>query len=859
MSYKIKKTPFWALNDFGSQAASPVRMIGVKKLALLALPAFAIGGFAARQIVAQEPLPTGKYITPVGKESDVGSFPCNMALSPDGRFVVVTDTGSREALTVLDANTGEPTFHTVMSDNDGLYYGLAFGKGPEPLLYVSHGDRNVISVHRLTAQGRLVPAGKPISVPVGGPGKPNFIAGLALSEGGETLYAVENECFSKTDFKGAVTMIDTQKGRVERTIETPGFPYSIVRAKGKLYVSCEMDNCVAVLDPLKTKPIAIIPTGQQPVGLMATRAEDRVYVANSASDTVVGIDTRTDKVTSRILLRPVEIRGLSGCTPVSVAQSADGSRLYVPMADWNAVAVVDPVKEVVTGYVPVGWYPTSAVLTPGRLFVANARGVAQRNPNSADVREWGHYILDILEGAVTNVDLRSIEGHEQDLSKRVFDNNRLLEASHDLRKDFKNPGIEYVIYVVKENRTYDQVLGDMPQGDGDAKLCLFGKDVTPNQHALAERFGLFDNFFVCAEVSADGWQWSTAGMANEYTSRNTDTNYGGRGRSYDFEGWVNGSPVDLERRNDVTRAPGGFIWDDCRKSGVSYRNYGFFVAEDDSEDKEADGNPVVKKNQPIQRALQGHTCTDFLQYDLTFADSQAWTKHGLSPTPKQMKVYGSHHDPSRFDTWKREFDRFVKTRKMPRFQMIRFMRDHTAGTAAGFGTPKALVADNDYAVGQLVEAVSHSPFWSRTAIFILEDDAQSGQDHVDAHRSFPLIISPYTARGTVHHGFFNTDSVLHSMELLLGMPPMNQYDAIATPFAFTAQPANAEPYQAILPPKQLIGQMNKQTAYRSRDSQRLIDRFQESDEADLALNDILWHSIKGADVALPRTKGLRTR
>jgi len=413
---------------------------------------------------------------------------------------------------------------------------------------------------------------------------------------------------------------------------------------------------------------------------------------------------------------------------------------------------------------------------------------------------------------------------------------------------------EHVVYIIKENRTYDQLFGDMPEGNGDPELCVFGREVTPNHHALAEQFVLLDNFYCCAEVSADGWNWSTAGMANAYTVRNAPYSYSRRGREYDYEGQNNGVAVDLEGVLDVARPPGGYIWDRVAEKGLTYRNYGFFVSFPSGG---ADGRRPAEENTPTKRRLLEHTDRDFLRFDMAYADSDAWVIHD-APAPQQRRSYGRHRAPSRFAEWKREFDGYVRAGRLPRFMMVRLPRDHTQGTAAGYHSPRAMVADNDYAIGQLVEAVSRSPFWSRTAIFFLEDDAQNGFDHVDAHRSLCLVVSPFVERSTADHRFYNTDSALRTMELLLGLPPMNQYDAIAPPLrVFGDRPENAEPYRALLPPRAIIAETNARTAYRAADSARF--NFRDADAVpDAQLNDILWHALKGPGLPPPPIRyGLR--
>jgi hypothetical protein len=309
---------------------------------------------------------------------------------------------------------------------------------------------------------------------------------------------------------------------------------------------------------------------------------------------------------------------------------------------------------------------------------------------------------------------------------------------------------------------------------------------------------------------------------------------------------------------DVSAEPNGFIWDQCARQRVSYRNYGFFLSFKSNLKDPSTGQPLAEYNAPTKKNLVGNTDLDFPQFDTSFADSDAWVKYGLTAAPRQQATFGSHKDPSRVSIWKREFDAYVKAGNLPKFTMIRLMRDHTAGTGNGQTSPRGMVADNDYSVGQVVEAISHSPYWKRTVICVLEDDAQAGFDHVDCHRSPALVISPWIEKGKVDSRFYNTDSMLRTMGLILGLKPLSQYDAIASPISvFNKAAKNIQPYEAILPAKNIIGEVNRRTAYRSADSDRLIARFEEDSAPDIELNDILWGSIKGAHTPRPALRGAR--
>jgi DNA-binding beta-propeller fold protein YncE len=847
-------------------------------LAVLGCLAIGIAVSARRQGVqpGTEALPTGKRIAPVGTQTNVGSFPANMALSPDGKWIAVTDTGYRQLLSILSAQDGHLVAQLPFNpgaenedDHTSLYVGLAFGPtvGTSTPLYVSRGPEDKISVFNVDATGKLTPGNNTLSDPSGLTDArkrplPNFIAGLALDSKGTHLYATHNETSAATDQKGSISILDIAGKRVLGRVQTAGFPYAIAavttgpNADKKVYVSSERDGVVSVLDvsdPTQPHALREIKTGDHPLALLLDKAQARLFVANADSDTLTVIDTASDQVTGACALRGRS--HLPGITPSALALSPDETRLYVTLADMNAVGVVEVKGSQLRllGQIPVGWYPTS-VLTAGggkTLFVANAKGVQTRNPNAKPTGpngERGTYIENIIEGTVAVVPTPSDEELKR-LSATVAQTNSGSGGQIAGRSETKEkPGIKHVIYIIKENRTYDQILGDLPQGNGDPSLVMFGHDVTPNLHALAERFVLLDNFYCAAEVSADGWNWSTSGMGNEYVERNVPFNYSGRGRDYDYEGATNGTPVDLVGLPNVAKAPGGYLWDAAARKGLTYRNYGFFVAFGDAKDK--DGKLLVKDNAAQTRTLTGHTDDSFRRFDMNYADSDAYRTYNAT-YPKQVTKYGEHDASSRYAEWKHEFDGYVQSGNLPQLMMVRLPRNHTSGTSSGVPSPRAMVADNDYAVGQLVEAVSKSRFWKDTAIFVIEDDAQNGMDHVDAHRSPAFVISPWVTKNTVDHHFYNTCSVLHTMEHLLGLPPMCQYDAIAPLLAvFGNHPANEAPYSAILPAREIISEINGKTAYHAAQSARLD--FSQADRVpDAILNDILWHAVKGVNTPMP--------
>jgi len=806
------------------------------------------------------PLVTGKRITPEGTQTNVGSFPDNLVLSPDGRYILVTNTGFREYLSILRSADGKLVSRLDFNKPSGvfpkkkesLYYGLAFGKTTDGVttVYASRGGEGMISVLALDGDGIVKDTGRTLTLSAESSGAVPHVAGLAVSGDGAQIYAADNMADTKNDMRSTLRIMDASAGAETGKVDIPGYPFAVAAmasADRKVYVTSEQHGTVSVIDPAASKSVREIATGAQPIGLLLNKAQTSLFVANAGSDTVSVVDTKSDRVTKTILLRPDYARGLAGATPTGMALSPDEKHLYVTLADMNAVAIVDVASGSLNGYVPVGWYPTAVVASPdgARLFVSNAKGVAERNPNGSpnpELKERPQYIQNIIEGTVSTIDLRALPPLKETTSLALT-NNQGLPAKTSL---FRHSGIKHVFYIIKENRTYDQVLGDLPQGNGDPSLVLFGKDVTPNLHALAQRFVLLDNFYCCAEVSGDGWNWSTGAMASEYTARNVPHNYGGRQRPYDFEGTNNGIAVDRADIPDVARPPGGYLWDQCATKGVSFRNYGFFTDDLELPRTEAEQGTKGLENSPTKKALLGKSNADFRQFDLTYADSEAWVTAKIDPAPKQMTSYGTFHDPSRVTTWKREFAQYVKNGDLPSLSLLRVMRDHTSGTTAGASSARAMVADNDYAVGQIVETISHSPYWKSSAIVIVEDDAQNGYDHVDAHRSIAFVISPFIAKASHDSRFYNTDSALHTIELLLGLPPMTQYDAIAPAIdVFGSSPDNLEPYDAVLPAREILAEVNKKKEYRAQDSARLLNPLKEESGPDEQLNDILWRSIKG--------------
>lgn len=874
--------------------------------------ATAMGGCAAdndaqRAAANAARLVTGRSIPatmPVVRQN-VGSLPMNVIEAPDRRWAIVSDMGYRQSLSVIDLRTGKRTADAKFQDTKkfptrGLYYGLAIST--DNVLYAAEGADAGIAVLKLLPDGTLKRAG------VIATGKNDFPAGLAL-DGRGYLFATSNAPLGADrpfDTPGTLTCFDTETrkpvGRLafDSYMGTTNYPLAVAAtADGKVFVASQRDACVYVVDaqdPAALKIVGKIETGAHPAALLIDAARERLFVANAGSDTVSIVDARSNAIKATVLLRPDIARHVAGVTPLGMSLAPDGKTLYVALGDLNAVGVIDVGAAALRGYVPAGWYP-SAVATDGKnLLVADAKGTQTLHPNPPPTTQKIQSPNTLLEGDVitrpvpTPAELTAGTAEVLELARLT---PRYLRRDNPLA----HVGVKHVIYIVKENRTYDQVLGDLPQGNGDPSRCIFGREVTPNLHALAERFVLLDNFYDCGEVSGDGWVWSTQAMANEYVIKNVPYQYSGRGRLFDYEGTNNGYPTGgfpakgpdgkplsehpiLSQTGgaaipDVAEAPGGHLWDLCRRRNVGFRNYGFFVAGGNTD---KNGKVTTPENYPAAAGLQpgGHdlaglTDLDYRRFDLEYADSDApeqfYKKTGDASFLRSRRTFGQHDAPSRFTEWKTEFDQMLVKdptgAAVPGMMFVRFGNDHTQGMSGGKHTPRSQVADNDYAVGQLVEAVSHSPIWKDTAIFVIEDDAQNGPDHVDAHRSTCYVISPWVKKSTVDHAFHNTVSCVRTMELLLGLPPMNAYDATAEAMAFfDTSPRNDGPFVAVLPNPALLTEKNpavNKTETPSPETRRLIE---ESDRMNFAIADkapadrltaIIWASVRGSDSVQPPT------
>lgn len=905
-------------------------------------------------------LVNGRQITPAGSTSgSIGNMPLNVVLSPDGKYAITTSSCLDAQLSTLRVSDGAivdslkfPTADPAIP-NGGLFYGLAFDPKQQNgkfVLYAAQGAYGAVAVVTLGSDGTLskvgsVPAQPAPYMPVDQP------AGIALANGNifmANYWSVD----LKATYQPASTLSIYQASDGARlgsytftdpkNTNTPSFPYALaVRSDGsRAYVASQRDGCLHVLDttnPSSINLVSQVNNLDHPSAVLLNKDQTLLYVANAESDTISVVDVARERpeVTATALLRPSGVTNLPGVSPSGLALSPDEKTLYASLGDFNAVGVIDTRSMQLRGYIPVGWYPTSlAASSDGNaLLVVNGWGTRARNPNpgfdflNPDVLGMNSgttppswvgppgpgYVLNSIPGNVSRIDLKKALPGLEGSTAQVIRNNQNTPAMGNSQDKVltdigvKSGKIKHVIYVIKENRGYDQVLGDLPQGNGDPSLTLYGRQITPNQHALAERFVLLDNFYNNAPVSGEGWVWCTQSLANAYTIKSNPYIYqlslATYQINYGFEGQVNGyitggypatdqdgnslSPTNqaVPSIPNIAEAPGGFIWDAARNAGLTYRNYGFYLSS---------GNPskppfTIPDNYPTVEGLSppGHIPTpkgqaagvtdyDYRRFEFNYSDSEAWLKHGLDATSLGLTTgnppgyYASLRSPvppqpSRFSEWNREFQEMLKKDptgdSVPAFETVRFGRDHTMGLNPGFGSPKAMMADNDYAVGQLVEAVSKSPIWKSTVIFVVEDDAQFSPDHVDSHRSFVQVVSPWIKKSTIDSRFYDTNSVLKSMELLLGLSPMSQYDHFASPIlgGWDSSPGNDAAYTAILPARNIVGDVNPSLAsYRSNDPRRHLAELSTEMNWSVAdavpyriLNEILWKDAKGMSAKTP--------
>jgi YVTN family beta-propeller protein len=776
--------------------------------------------FTAHISFAQLPtpvvLPNGWSLSPAGRNFPLGDLPLNIAVSHNGKRMAVTNNGqSVQSIQLIDP-AAEKVLHTVVIPK--AWYGLAFADDDKSL-FVSGGHDNQINQYNII-DNKLVFAdsfllGKPWPKKIGP-------AGIAIDNQSNKIFVVTRE-----DSSLYVIDIPTKKILNKMPLGAEGYACVLSPKKDRLYVSVWGGDEVLQINTTDYAVTARVVVGDNPNEICMSKKGEFIYVANANDNAVSVIRTSTMKVIET-LNAALFADAVPGATSNGVSLSADEKRLYIANADNNSLAVFDvstPGKSSSLGFIPVGWYPTNVKVLGKKIFVANGKGftsmanpmgpnpvvkkqkVAYQQADAAKPEEV-QYIGGLFKGTMSVIDepkadLMALYSASVYKNSPYSKDKELISAGEvgnpiPMKVGDVSP-IKHVFYIVKENRTYDQVLGDVKKGNGDTSLVLFGENITPNQHALVNEFVLLDNFFVDGEVSADGHNWTFGAYATDFLEKNWPTSYGGRGGEYNAEG-----------TRVVANNKGGFIWDLCKRNNVTYRTYGEFA--DD-----------YKANIPV---LEGHFCPYYTSWDETVRDT------------------------TRFNQWRKEFDSLYANNAVPQLNTLRFINDHTEGLSVGRPTPFAHVADNDWAVGLFVEYLSKSPIWKESAIFIVEDDAQNGPDHVDAHRTTAYVAGGYVKRGFVDHTPYSTSSMLRTMELILGLPPMTQYDASAVPMwrSFSKTP-NLKPFQSI-PAKVDLNERNVKMNALAKKSMG-FDFSKEDRVNDMEFNEVIWKAVKGENSTMP--------
>ena len=756
-------------------------------------------------------LPNGWRIQPAGKHLKVGDMPLNLTQTPDAKYLVVTSNGlAKPALHVIDLATWKVASTVPL---DGAWHGLAWHPDGTRLYSAGAGLNNV---QEFSYADGVITRARTFQLPA--VASQSFAGGVAVAPDGRTLYVTR--VFAQT-----VSAIDLPSGAATQTLALPAEPYSnIVSADGKrLFVSLWGGARVQVFLLPSMTLVDEYKTGEHPNALLLSRDGKRLFVACGNSASVWVFDTFSGAAIEQVSMS-LTPNAPNTATPNSLALSPDGNSLLVSTADNNAVAVVDVSnagRSSVSGFVPTGWYPTGAIFSADgkQMFFLSGKGLvpaAKPTDDDGQIRLLGAVSVLPVPERVALADYTRRVLALTPYSDAVKLNPAVPVGSPIPRTVGASSPIKHVFYIIRENRTYDSILGDLKQGNGDPTLTLFGQSVTPNAHALASQFVLFDNFYVDADVSYDGHAFSTAAYATDVIQKLWQTVYANRGGMYLGEG-------DGIMRNpfgNLTAPESGYIWDYARRAGVSVRSYGEFVLH---QSKSATGDVVAIESVP---GLKNLVAPSFAGFDLTITDQK------------------------RVDYWLQEFNLFVQNGNLPQLSIIHLGNDHTQGTTPGAPTPRAMIADNDLALGRVVEAISNSIYWKDSAVFVLEDDSQSGPDHVDSHRSVALMASPFAQRGFVDHTFYSTSGVLRSMELILGLPPMSTYDAAATPLfnAFQSTP-DLSVYRRFTPDVALDDK-NPPTALNATAS-RAMDWSDADLTPEAPLNEIIWHSVKGPDIPMP--------
>jgi DNA-binding beta-propeller fold protein YncE len=883
-----------------------------------------------------------------GRVGSTNSFPATMALSPNGHYAALLNDGygtqetlAHQSISVLDLKSNRiveyPDARLSDEAHQSYFLGLAFSSDGKHL-YASVGSLtdptgaktgdtgNGIAVYRFlegkVAPERFVPiALQPLStgkkVAVGLKAPPHaaipYPAGLAvIADAGRDKLLVAN------NLSDNAVLLDPATGKVLQTFDLSArslvpssFPYTCVATRDGRRAWCSLwnDSAVAELDLTSGKvarriklnePEDPLAPGSHPTVMLLSPDEKTLFVSLSNSDLVAAISTASSQL-SRFFSTTAPAQKYAGSYPTALAQSSDHRYLFVADSSMDAVAVFDLSQPIATsnvqisqealGFIPTDWYPSALAIQGDDLLVATAKGEGARankdmGRTSNETKHRDHpYIPTLLRGSIARLNIPSTLEKLPQLTQMVERDNLFHNDPEKITFAGGHNPIKHVIYVIKENRAYDQILGDLKVGDGDSSLTMYGADITPNEHKLALQFGVLDNFYDSGEVSGDGHLWSTAAITSDYNEKTWQIAYRGKERTYDFQGQV-AEEYPLEHNQpDVDDPSTGFLWDNLARNHLTYRDYGEYVNAEWCNERRKVASP--KQGTPSgQQALCPRT--ELHQGDAlppNVGDPHAGTSpwpwavplfSGVKPTKAVLR---DHFDPLypdfntdypdqlRADEFLNEFGAYVRAREahegpefeLPSFVLLYLPDDHTGGTRPNLPRPAASVADNDLALGRVVDAVSHSAYWDDTAVLVLEDDAQDGADHVDAHRSIAFVVSKYSpgsaAQPYVEHHFYTTVNLIHTMEMLLGLPPMNQNDAYAPVMGqmFSGsgdQPAYKTDYRNLK--NGLIYETNKREAPGAKISSKMD--FSRPDAAGAArLNQVLWRDQKGS-APMPASK-----
>ena len=750
-------------------------------------------------------LPNGQTLQPAGRTFDVGNMPLSAAVAPDGKLVLLLSGYREQGVQVVDPESGR-VMQTI--PQPAAFIGLAFNNTGDTL-YASGASEDVIYEYAYALGTAILKRKLMLSRPGDSKDTSRTPAGIALSRNNRYLFVAEN-------LSDTFAVIDVASGAVIDRAAAGHFPYAVAAdSRGDVFVSAWGGSVVTRfrIDPKtgKIRNARELPVCRHPSALLLNSAGNRLFVACGSVDTISVVDTRKFRLITT--LKDSVPGVLEGSTPNALALSADQSQLFVAGADNNAVAVfllsssssgmkTAVKKDELLGRIPVGWYPAAFAQAGNRIFVVNAKGRGTRaNPGAAMgdgfEKTPNDYVLGQLNGTITELPASIESGRLSEFSDVV---SRLNNWSRSTKKP-AYPPFKHVMYIIKENRTYDQVFGDMPQGDGDPSLLFFPRSASPNHRALAERFGLFDRFFVNAEVSAQGHPWSLSGYVTDFTEKTVHSTYSNRRRS--------GADDD-----EASEPAAGYLWNLAMRANHSLRIFGEYAA------LSADKKTYISQ----KPGVGPYTSPAYPGWDLSVKDQV------------------------RADAWLAEFGDFKKKGEMPALQILWLPQDHTAGARAGMPTPAACFADNDLALGRIIEALSNSPFWKDTVVLIVEDDAQDGPDHVDSHRSLMFVISAYN-KPQVWHRFVNTTDVLATMEQILGLGSLSQFDYYGRPLLEVfSETADLAPYKAMVP-EQSLDERNPDD--KNARASLALDLDKEDRSNDAIFNQILWAVIKGDNPPFP--------